>query len=259
MTNHEAWNMQVDELLDISATLTDRQKVIAEFWADGPQTWTPPGHWNQLAQGIATRDNHTIGDSVKMYFALNGALLDAGIAAWDAKRIHDCIRPVSAIQYKYFGQQILAWGGPDQGTQLINGEAWQPYQSQTFVTPPFAEFVSGHSTFSRAAREVLSAFSGTDALYDGVTHLGEDWDGDGKEDLMGQHIVLPGGCLFENCPGATVVLQWTTLLEAADEAGVSRRYGGIHFQDGDLRGREMGRQIGQQAFAHAKQFWLGDQ
>jgi hypothetical protein len=56
-----------------------------------------------------------------------------------------------------------------------------------------------------------------------------------------------------------VVLQWTTLLEAADEAGVSRRYGGIHFQDGDLRAREMGRQIGQQAFAHAKKFWLGDQ
>jgi hypothetical protein len=258
-TNHEAWNIQFDEILDISATLTDRQKVIAEFWADGPQTWTLPGHWNQLAQGMATRDNHTLGDSVKMYFALNGALLDAGIAAWDAKRAHDCIRPVSAIRHKYFGQQILAWGGPDQGTQLISGEAWRPYQSQTFVTPPFAEFVSGHSTFSRAAREVLLAFSGTDALYDGVTHLGEDWDGDGKEDLMGQHIVLPGGCLFENCPGDTVVLQWTTLLEAADEAGVSRRYGGIHFQDGDLRAREMGRQIGQQAFAHAKKFWLGDQ
>lgn len=259
MTNHEAWNIQFDELLDISATLTDRQKAIAEFWADGPRTWTPPGHWNQLAQGIAIRDDHALSDSVKMYFALNAALLDAGIAAWDAKRVHDCIRPVSAIRHKYFGQQILAWGGPDQGTQLISGETWRPYQSLTFVTPPFSEFVSGHSTFSRAAREVLLAFSGTDVLYDGVTRLGEDWDGDGEEDLIGQHVLLPGSCLFENCPATTVVLQWTTLLEAADEAGVSRRYGGIHIQDGDLRAREMGRQIGQQAFAYTQTFWLGDQ
>lgn len=256
-TNDEAYREQTAEILQTSADLTDEQKVIAEFWADGPRTWTPPGHWNQLAQGLSIRDGHGLGDDVKMYFALNGALHDAAVSSWDAKRRHDYIRPISAIRHEYFDQAVEAWGGPNMGTQTILGRDWQPYQSLTFVTPPFGEFVSGHSTFSRASREVLFAFTGSDVLYDGVTTLGEDYDGDGLEDMLGQHVVPPGHLMFEDGPAETIVLRWDTMLEASDEAGFSRRYGGIHFQDGDLRGREMGRQIGQQAFAHAQALWNG--
>lgn len=256
-TNDEAYVIQANEVLAFNATLTDRQKVIAEFWADGPRTWTPPGHWNQIAQGISIRDQHTVGDDVKMFFALNAALLDAAISSWDAKRRYDFVRPVSALQDLYFDQEIQAWGGPNQGTQTILGQEWQPYQQTTFVTPAFAEYVSGHSTFSRASREALFLFAGTDELYDGVTTLGDDFDGDGVEDMMGEHIVEPGGLIFEDGPDETIVLRWDTMLEASDEAGISRLYGGIHFQDGDRWGREMGRQIGEQAFARAQQFWQG--
>ncbi|MEM1205149.1 MAG: vanadium-dependent haloperoxidase [Acidobacteriota bacterium] len=258
MTNDVAYRTQLDEVIAFSVALTDEQKILAEFWADGPRTWTPPGHWNQLAQGISIRDQHSLGDDVKMYFALNGALHDAAIAAWDAKRRHDYVRPASAIRDLYFGQTITAWGGPNQGTQQIQGEDWQPYQALDFVTPGFAEYVSGHSTFSRAAREVLRSYSGSDALYDGVTKLEEDYDGDGELDLLGEHIVLPGGMLFEDGPDAKITLEWPTLLEAADSAGLSRLYGGIHFQDGDIRGRQMGEQIGLQAFDIAQRLWTGE-
>ncbi len=258
MTNDEAWRRQNDEVLEISANLTDEHKVIAEVWADGPATWTPPGHWNQLAQGISIRDHHGIGDDVRMYFALNGALLDASIACWEAKRAYDSTRPVSAIRHVYHDELIEAWGGPNRGTRTIVGKNWRPYQAATFVTPAFPEYVSGHSTFSRAAREVLRRFAGSDRLYDGETLLGEDWDKDGVEDLMGQHVAIPGSLTFEDGPAETVVLRWPKMLAAAKEAGLSRLYGGIHIQDGNLRGQELGRRVGKLAYSTARAFWQGN-
>uniref|UniRef100_A0A540VG25 Phosphatase PAP2 family protein n=2 Tax=Litorilinea aerophila TaxID=1204385 RepID=A0A540VG25_9CHLR len=258
MTNDQAYHLQVDEILHLSANLTDEQKVIAEYWADGPRSETPPGHWNALAHGISARDHHTIGEDARLYFALNGALFDASIAAWDAKRAYDCIRPVSAIRRKYAGQMVTAWAGPNQGSQPIPGERWRPYQDLTFVTPPFAEYVSGHSAFSAAAATVLTLFTGSNRFYDGKTILyHEDFNQDGVPDMLGQHIVAIGGNRFESSPAQVIVLQWETFQEAADEAGISRRYGGIHFQDGDLRGRDMGQYVGTQAFDLATKLWRG--
>ncbi len=258
VTNDEAYRMQVGELLALSAALNDRHKVIAEYWADGPRSETPPGHWNALAHGISERDRLGIDEDAKLYFALNGAVLDASISAWDAKRAFDYIRPVSAIHHLFAGQTVLSWGGPDQGTQLIAAEQWRPYQHATFVTPPFAEYVSGHSTFSAAAAEVLTRFSGSNAFYDGKTVLYyEDFNNDGVPDVLGQHVVPVGGNKFETSPAEVVVLQWPTFQDAADEAGLSRRYGGIHFQDADLHGREMGTQIGALAFELAQRYWTG--
>jgi hypothetical protein len=211
-----------------------------------------------LAHGISYRDKQTIDEDIKMYFALNGAVFDSSIAAWEAKRVYDYVRPASAIQHKYAGQMVEAWGGPNQGKQLIPGETWRPYQSLTFVTPPFAEYVSGHSTFSAAAAEVLTRFTGSNQFYDGATVLyGEDFNEDGIPDLLGQHIVPIGGNMFENSPSEVITLQWETFQEAANEAGLSRRYGGIHFQDADLFARTMGTEIGAQAFELAQQYWQG--
>lgn len=255
MTNDEAYRSQAQEVLQYSAGLTDTHKIIAEFWADGPGTWTPPGHWMQLANGISIRDGHGIDEDVRMYMAIAGAVFDAGIVAWEAKRAYDYIRPASAIPYLYQGQQVLAWGGPNQGAQVINGEDWKPYQQATFVTPAFAEFTSGHSTFSAAAAYTLAAFTGSDAFYDGVTTIGRDYDRDGSEDVMGQHYATPGTMAFEEGPAVPVVLRWNTFSEAAEEAGISRLYGGIHFQDGNLRGRESGSKAGAQAYELSELYW----
>jgi len=254
-TGDEAFRQQTAAVLEHSAALDDERKVIAEFWADGPHTWTPPGHWVQLATGVSLRDGHSLDQDVCMFMALTGALLDAGIAAWDAKRAHDYVRPVTAIQNLYADDEIYAWRGPDRGQGTMAGAEWRPYQSSTFVTPPFAEYVSGHSAFSAAAAEVLSGYTGSERLYDGGTQLGRDYDGDGVDDLLGQHLATPGVLIFEEGPSERVELRWDTFRDAADQAGISRLYGGIHFQDGDLRGREIGRAVGQQALEYAQAHW----
>jgi len=257
LSNDEAYKRQFNQVLAMNAGLTDEMKCIAEYWADGPRSETPPGHWNALAHGISYRDQHTLDQDVKLYMVLNGALFDASIAAWDAKRAYNSIRPVSAIRHMYAGQQIEAWAGPGLGVQTIAGENWIPYQELTFVTPPFPEYVSGHSTFSAAAAQVLTLFTGSNRFYDGQTILPEDFNRDGVPDRLGEHVIRAGGNKFENSPESVVILRWPTFQDAADEAGLSRLYGGIHIQDGDLQGRRMGKQIGSQAFALAEQYWQG--
>jgi hypothetical protein len=259
-TNDEIFKAQTAEVLMMSANLTDEQKVIAEYWADGPRSETPPGHWNALAHGISERDRHSIDEDVKFYFALNCAVFDAGISAWESKRHFDYVRPISAIQHLYANKLVEAWAGPNEGTQLILAENWRPYQQSDFVTPPFAEYVSGHSAFSAAAAEVFATFTGSDRYFDGETILYHtDFNQDGVPDLLGQHIVSINGNMFESSPSEVIVLRWDTFSTAADEAGISRLYGGIHFAEADLNGRKMGRAIGRQAYRLAETYWLGNQ
>lgn len=257
-TNDAAYNTQVDEVLNITAGLTDREKCVAEYWADGPRTSAPPGHWNEIALDLAAKYNYSVDDTVKMLFALNGGILDSSIAAWEAKRHYNFIRPISAIRNRYFGQMIPTWGGPGVDTVTRPGEEWIPFQIRTFVTPAFAEFVSGHSTFSASSAEILRRYTGSDEYYDGVTRGLYDFDDNGELDLIGEFNCIPGATLIDSTiPSTAITLRWNTLSEAADEAGFSRLYGGIHFQDGDRRGRAMGRQIGDAAFEKAVSLFNG--
>jgi len=236
----DRYRRQALEILALSAGLTDEQKVIAEYWADGPNSELPPGHWFLFAGHASQRDNNSLDTDVKMCFALGNALLDAGIACWDAKRAYDSIRPISAIHDVFGGRQVSAWVGPGRGTQAIDGASWQPYQPLTVVTPPFAEFTSGHSTFSAAAAEILKHCTGSDACGMAYTQP------------AGVSRVEPG-----LTPARDVTLSWATFSAAADQAGLSRRYGGIHFKDGDEAGRRMGRQIGRQVWARAQTYVNG--
>ena len=239
---HHGWGrahyiQQFSEVLRISANLDDRQKAIAEYWADGPSSVTPPGHWNVIAQYVSRRDHHTLNEDVQMYFALGNALMDAGIACWDCKRHYDSVRPISAIRFLYAGQRVRAWGGAGKGTRKIDGATWLPYQKADFVTPPFAEFVSGHSTFSRAASVVLQAFTGSDRY------------GDSHTQEAGTSLIEPG------LPDVPVTLSWRTFTEAAEEAGMSRLYGGIHIMDGNAGGLKLGEEVGKRAWSKAKSYF----
>jgi hypothetical protein len=236
----KAYDVQAHEVLDYSARLTDEQKVIAEYWSDGPGSELPPGHWCLFAQFVSERDAHNLDQDVELFFILGNALLDASIVAWDAKRFYNSVRPVTAIRYLFRGQQVSAWGGPQQGTRLIDGKDWQPYQPAALVTPPFPEYVSGHSTFSAAAAEVLRRFTGSDHFGGSHTYP------------AGQSRVEPGAV-----PAHDVTLYWATFSEAADQAGLSRRYGGIHFVQADLMGRAMGRLVAAQVWDKARSYITG--
>lgn len=221
-----AYKEQADQVIAYSASLVDTQKVIAEFWADGPSSELPPGHWNLFAQQVSIRDGNSVDADVKMLFAMSNTVFDTSIAIWGAKVKFDSARPVTAIHYLYAGENINAWAGPGQGTQPILGENWQPYQANTVVTPPFAEYPSGHSAFSAAAAEALKRFTGSDVFGAGATLP------------AGGSRVEPG-----QVPAHDLSLSWATFTDAAEEAGISRRYGGIHFIDGDLDSRLMGRRV----------------
>lgn len=173
---------------------------------------------------------------MKLFFALTNALLDASIAVWDAKRFYDSPRPITTVRFLFGDRPIRAWAGPYQGTRVISGRAWTPY----IATPPFAEYVSGHSTFSAAAADILRRFTGSDVF--------------GAEATIaaGSSAIEPGAV-----PVRDITLSWATFTDAADEAGLSRRFGGIHFADGDLQGRAMGREIGALVWDRAQTFFSG--
>jgi hypothetical protein len=105
----DEYRAQAEELIKLSAGLTDEQKMTAEYWLDGPSSEPPPGHWNRFAEWVSARDHHSLDDDVKMFFALNNALFDASIAAWDMKREFDSVRPITAITLLFHGTKIRSW------------------------------------------------------------------------------------------------------------------------------------------------------
>jgi hypothetical protein len=213
-------------IVDLTANLTPQQKMIAEYWANGPRTELPPGHWNLFAQSLAQERSIGLDAEVVLYFLQGNAVMDAGIACWDCKRFYDSMRPITAIRSLYAGQRIKSFGGTQVGIVEMAGEQWSPWQPDTFITPPFAEFTSGHSTFSTASAEVMKRFFGSDTF-------------------RGSQSFASGSSATEaRVPDRQITLEWETFTDAANEAGNSRLYGGIHFTAGNDVGKSMGRQVG---------------
>lgn len=287
--------------------LNDFGRVIAEYWADGPRSETPPGHWNSIANkvGDAPGFEHRLwGEGaaverlewdVKMYLAVNGSVHDAAIAAWEIKRVFNTARPISLVRYMgglgqrtdpgrpsyhpgglalepglvelvteessapgerhahlapYLGQVVVrSWRGEPGdrqreygGVAWIRAVDWIPYQRRTFVSPAFPGYVSGHSTFSRAAAETLTAFTGSPYFPGG----------------LGEFVARANAYLvFEQGPSVEVRLQWASYADAADQAGQSRLWGGIHIAPDDFVGRRMGFEVGQRAAALARRYAEG--
>jgi hypothetical protein len=254
----------------------DFARALAEYWADGPRSETPPGHWNSVANEVSDSPGFVrrIGGrgsevdrlewDVKLYLALNGAVHDAAVAAWGLKGHYDSVRPISMIRYLGERNQlptvrglverrggdtyVRAWAGfPENpatqasGVRWIRAVDWVPYQLPTFVTPAFAGYVSGHSTFSRAAAEVLTAFTGSSYFPGGL-----------------YEVPVPRGALkIEEGPSRDVTLQWATYFDAADAAGQSRLWMGIHVPPDDFGGRRVGAQCGKDAWALARRYFDG--
>ena len=281
----------------------DYTRVLAEYWADGPDSETPPGHWFVLLNSVS--DNPQLekkfkgqGDElsdlewdIKSYFILGGVMHDVAISVWGIKGWYDYIRPISAI--RYFAEEgqrsdptldnysetgfelidglievveigdplagdnnenvgkikLYTWKGHAYientesdfaGVDWILADNWWPYQRPTFVTPNFAGFVSGHSTYSRAAAEMLENFTGSPYFPGGLeTHLAKQ-----KEFLV-----------FEDGPSQDVELQWVSYKDAADQCSLSRIWGGIHPYIDDIPGRLIGQIIGNESFEFGAEYF----
>lgn len=229
----------VEEVIEATARLDDRSMAIAEYWADGPRTVLPPGHSLLFALYVASRDRLSLDDEIKLYFMLGNAQMDSAIACWECKRHFDASRPITAVRALKAGKRVKGFGGPGVGIVDMDGEDWMPYQSPNFVTPPFPEYTSGHSTFSSSGADILKRFTGSDAF--------------------GYTVTIPAGSsTFDpGRPTRPVVLSFPTFSDYADEAGLSRLYGGIHFRWGDLEGRRCGREVGEIVYLKARRYIEG--
>lgn len=281
----------------------DYARVLAEFWADGPDSETPPGHWFTILNYVSDHpevqkkfkgEGPIIDDlewDVKAYFLLGGTMHDVAITAWGIKGYYDYVRPMSAIRYMadrgqssdetlpsynphglplidglveviYPGDELAGafnenigkmklytWRGPSRivdptidiaGVGWIMAEEWFPYQRPSFVTPPFAGYISGHSTFSRAAAKVLTLLTGDEFFPGGM----------GVFDIEKNNFLV-----FEKGPSMNMQLQWATYQDASDQTSLSRIWGGIHPPVDDIPGRFIGERLGVEAFAFGEHYF----
>jgi hypothetical protein len=281
----------------------DYTRVLAEFWADGPESETPPGHWFVILNSVSDHEllekrwagqGEILGPlewDIKSYFAMGGTMHDAAVAAWGIKGRYDYIRPVSAIRamadlgqssdpllpsYNLNGLPLVesyielvtemdplainnplhigkiklyAWKGPDYvsdtlveqaGVGWILAEQWWPYQRPSFVTPPFAGYVSGHSTFSRAAADLMMFITGSAYFPGGMSEF---------------EVTANDFLVFEQGPSVSMTLQWATYQDASDQCSLSRIWGGIHPPADDLPGREIGVKIAIDGFEFVQSFF----
>lgn len=285
----------------------DYTRVLAEFWADGPDSETPPGHWFTLVNYINShpmleKKYEGVGPIIddlewdlKTYFMMGAAMHDSAVSTWGIKGYYDYLRPVSAVRYmaekgqctdpmrpnfdpagmdlidgqvelvesgdplqggqgENIGKvKVKAWRGPDfindsdtdvAGVGWILAEEWWPYQRPSFVTPPFAGYVSGHSTFSRAAAEILTMITG-DAYFPG---------GMGTFEVKQNEFLV-----FEDGPSQDFTLQWATYRDASDQTSLSRIWGGIHPPADDIPGRKIGINVANDVYAKAESLFFRDE
>jgi hypothetical protein len=284
----------------------DYARVLAEFWADGPHSETPPGHWFSILNYVNDHpllkkrfkgEGPELDDlewDIKTYFTLGGGMHDAAVTAWGIKGWYDYVRPISAIRLmadlgqstdplrpnhhpagiplypgyveiveqgdplagfnnEHVGKiKLYTWRGPDYiddpdvdkaGVGWVLAENWWPYQRPTFVTPPFAGYISGHSTYSRTAAEIMTFLTG-DPFFPGG---------------MGEfHAPKNEYLVFEEGPSVDITLQWATYRDASDQTSLSRIWGGIHPPADDIPGRHIGIELGANAFELAEKYFYGE-
>lgn len=224
-----ARNSEIAEVVSITNTLTDAEKVGAEFWAGGPFTVSPPGMllWMWKYNVVAKRFDPATFIWSGLDLVLH--LFETGRIVWGLKKLYMEARPIQEIRRLYRGQTVKKYDGTN-----ILGESWVPYQETNFVTPPFADFPSGHSAFSRSFANVMTAWFGgaidTSQIvtYSDITLISPALES--QTSPLGAFVFGAGRSLIQAAvvPATPVTLAWTTWDEIAESAGISRKYGGIH-------------------------------
>jgi hypothetical protein len=187
-----------------SGTRTQQQTDLAHFWVS-----TAPQNWNSAARQVVIAKVLTLSQNARLFALLNLAGADAFIASWDAKFTYNQWRPVTAIRA----------ADTDGNPNTIADPAWTPL----LVTPPFPDYIAGHTTYAGAAKEVLEATFGTNP----------------RVTMALTSATAPG-----------LVETYTTFEDIADGVVDARVWGGIHWRTSSVRGERVGEQIGRFAISH---------
>jgi hypothetical protein len=282
-------------------------RVMAEFWADGPNSETPPGHWNTIANTVSDTPGFPrklfgegpsldpLAWDVHVYLALNGAVHDAAISAWDIKRRATTVRPISLVRWM---------GGKGQSSDP-KGPAYDP--DGLPLVPGLIEVVTKESSAAGGRHAALAFYVGQIAVRGWLGEPGDrkeqiagvawvravDWityqrrtfvtpafpawiSGHSTFSRAGAEVLasltgspyFPGGLgefvarrgtflAFEKGPSTDVRLQWASYFDASDEAGQSRLWGSIHIAADDFAGRRVGQLVGEDAVRLASKYYDG--
>lgn len=215
----------------------------AFFWAekglsaDGTKvqtgTLTPGGQWNTIATAAIGNRPMSLSDSARLYALLNIGLADAAISAWETKYTYDLWRPIHAVRLAATDPS-----DPNYNPDLQPAAGDRPWGDWLPMIPTsnHPEYISGHSTFSGAAAEILTGLLGQNGIQ--FTIVGDDAltiDANGLPD--------PNGTKESRT--------YTSFWDAAQEAGRSRILGGIHYQFSNLDGLATGRSVGDWVLANS--------
>jgi len=198
-----------------STIRTPDESEIALFWEDGPWGVTPPGHFLCIAMQVLQDRDLSFIEMARAFALLGMTQADASISAWDSKYHHDVVRPENAIRVRTEKFQ-------NTDPRMIEQSNWNSY----IPTPPFPSYTSGHSTFGAAGAEMTALIYGSD----NVSFSGQAMD----------------TVLWPTLKGVT--RSWTSLSQAAEENGMSRIYGGVHWELDHTQAMLAGRGIARQAF-----------
>ena len=226
-TVNQTFRDQAEDILNISMNLTAEDKLSAEYWESGDGSSYPPGRWMEFTNHLIQKNSLSLEEALKLSFGVSQAVHDAGIVSWNAKYKFNTVRPITSITQIYKHQIVSDWRN-----QEIPGNEWQPYQNPSSLSPPFPDWVSGHSTFSYAAATTITHILGTNVFHKTITAL----DSDSRFDSRG----------FDGNPdtNSTVSIGWKYSTDGAQDAGDSREAGGIHFEDGNYWGLRLGAHVG---------------
>lgn len=246
--DEEQYQREMQEVALVTASLTSEHKMIAEYWAGGPGSVTPPGMWMILLDVILRSNGHSLREEIRFYTVLAAGLYEAGICAWRLKRDRLQARPVQVVRQQQYDQPIdLAWD------EKKSGEYWLPYQTLDFVTPPFPDFVSGHSTFSMTAARLFCCMLRSDQItllnpmitLDILNYLSPILAGTTTLFSINSVMIRPKRSEVQpgEEPTTGVYLGWSTWSEMALSSGRSRILGGIHVESSNQAGLLLGRLI----------------
>ena len=248
LSNPTARNTEIADLLALHNSLTDHQKIIAEFWAGGPGTPSPPGIAIWFWRYAVAVNGATTYQTVYSGLELAIGLFEASRLAWGVKKQQKEARPIQMIRKNFTTTDVTVYKGTSSvypTTQTVKGNMWFPYQMANFVTPPFPDFVSGHSTFSQTLANVMTSWFGATLPSQTFAPSNIELVAPVLQNEItlaltyfpvaaGASEIQPG-----EVPAAPLTLTFATWQDVADSAGISRLYGGIHCQSANAGGKAL--------------------